>query len=265
LGVGIGKIIQESILSFRLLHDKSLHIHKTGLFQPCLQQFFRWSNAARFSHGIIQGISPANEGVVRCQGAIVTKGVYFNCVSSALGEGCRGKLTIGLRKFNKSTWFHATIDLREHFRPFRDTLGYVAEVDEIEEILMCDQLHMFSCRMPYLPLDMSMLTQHHRPRIYSSEEPCFAGRPGVSCQACSDVEGFFFLSYHFGWSGLYTNKSATPRYLHVQLLYSPEIYTQHFRGRIPLRHIDGPDPSTSTYVKNALGVLPYGRFMKLSL
>jgi hypothetical protein len=48
-------------------------------------------------------------------------------------------------------------------------------------------------------------------------------------------------------------------------IHSPEIRTQHFRGRVPIRHINGPDASTRSYIKNALRVLPYGRFVQFPL
>jgi hypothetical protein len=50
------------------------------------------------------------------------------------------QLTVVLRKLDVSTWFHAAIGFREHFRPFRDALGDMAEVNEIEDILNYDQL-----------------------------------------------------------------------------------------------------------------------------
>jgi hypothetical protein len=48
-------------------------------------------------------------------------------------------------------------------------------------------------------------------------------------------------------------------------LHAPEIYTQHFRARVVIRHIDGPDTGTGSHVKNAMRVAHYRRFVQLSI
>jgi hypothetical protein len=45
----------------------------------------------------------------------------------------------------------------------------------------------------------------------------------------------------------------------------PEIYAQHLGGRVLVRHIDGPDTSTSSHVKDTLWVSHYRCFMQLSV
>jgi hypothetical protein len=105
--------------------------------------------------------------------------------------------TIGLRKLDVGTWFHTAIGLAEYFRPFLDTYGHSAEVNEIEYSLDDSNSAMVAalrkrCFASHILMDMSTPTQRHQPRICcatintsqskkpaerltSSEEPCLAG------------------------------------------------------------------------------------------
>jgi hypothetical protein len=63
-------------------------------------------------------------------------------VQSRLWRNSRNlqKLTAVLRKFDVRAWFHAAIGFFEHFRPLRNALGDITEVNEVEYTLAFDQL-----------------------------------------------------------------------------------------------------------------------------
>jgi hypothetical protein len=86
--------------------------------------------------------------------------------------------TIWLHKLDVGTRFHAAICFREHFGPFRDALGNIAEVNEIECLLSIFSHVVLNKRLLdfHLRAGMSTPTRHHRSRICSSVEPCLVGR-----------------------------------------------------------------------------------------